>query len=133
MGLGRLLYTARVMHGGSAYMAQLWGGVGKGLFCSPGLSWAICFAAARLLNQTAEEPGLSWQMHTRCKTVALRDRRPLPGPPLHGLKLELGLFCTWLQRATSGPAKQAPSQLHRKSRGVSTPLCYKGQTHTLIR
>lgn len=45
------------MDGESAYMAQLRGGVGKGLFCSPGLSWAICFAAARLLNQTAEEPG----------------------------------------------------------------------------
>lgn len=48
MGLGRLLYAARVMDGESV---PLWlnFGAGKGLLCSPRLSWVSRFAAARLL------------------------------------------------------------------------------------
>lgn len=57
----------------------------------------------------------------------LRDRAALPRPPSHGLKLEVGSFCTWPQRANSGPAKRVHGHLQGKELGVPTALCYEGQ------
>lgn len=118
MGLGRLLYAARVMDGESV---PIWlnFGVGKGLLCSPRLSWVSRFIAARFPLGCKAARGSP----SRCCPAC-------PALPSHGLKLEVHLFCTWPQRKNSDSAKQIHGYFQEKEQGVLTSLCYKGQVPT---
>lgn len=80
VGLGRLLYTARVMDGESV---PIWlkFGVGKGLLCSPRLSWVICFAARLAAKKLGFFPTAGEPRAFPADAYPLRDRATLPGPP----------------------------------------------------
>lgn len=123
VGLGRLLYTARAMDGESV---PIWlnFGVGKGLLCSPRLSWVICFAAARLLPGCRGARGFPG----RCTPTARQGCRARAA----SLKLEVGSFYPWPRRSNSGPAKQVHGHLQGKEQGVPTPLCYKDLAPMLV-
>lgn len=110
VGLGRLSYTARVMDGESV---PIWlnFGVGKGLLCSPRLSWVVCFAAARLFPDRRGARGFPGSP-ARHGTGAAP-----PGPPSHGQNPEVGSFCTRPPTANSGPAEQVRGHLQGKEWG----------------
>lgn len=116
VGLGRLSYTARGMDGESV---PIWlnFGVGKGLLCSPRLSWVVCFAAARLFPDCRGARGFPGS-RARRETGAAP-----PGPPSHGQNLEVGSFCTRPQTANSGPAEQVRGHLQGKEQGGPPHHC----------
>lgn len=96
------MYTAK---GDGRRVCALWlnFGVGKGLLCSPRLSWVICFAAVRLPPDCRGATGFP-----------SGHRAALPGPGAGG-----GLLLHVATESKLG----LRSHLQGKEQGVLTPLC----------
>lgn len=120
------MYAARVMDGESV---PIWlnFGVGKGLLCSPRLSWVSCFAAARLiLGRRAGRSSPSRCMPT--ERQGCPAKATIPWPEAGG-----ALVLHLATEINSDSAKQVHGHFQEKEQGVPTSLCYKGQVPTSVR